>query len=87
MPIQIVKSAGFMPSTKNLPHLEILKDTMNGLKKKKKTTAQFKSLISLLIDKRLRLCFVHVKYFLENKYFSEMLFSGKENIFKCLVAF
>ena len=23
----------------------------------------------------------------ENKYFSEMLFSGKENIFKCLVAF
>ena len=27
------------------------------------------------------LCLVHVKYFLE------MLFSGKENIFKCLVAF
>ena len=35
----------------------------------------------------LRLCLVHVKYFSENKYFSEMLFSGKENIFKCLVAF
>ena len=28
----------------------------------------------------------NVKYFPENKYFSEMLFSGKENIFKCLVA-
>ena len=35
----------------------------------------------------LRLCFVHVKYFLENKYFPEMLFLRKENIFKCLVAF
>ena len=34
----------------------------------------------------IRLCLVHVKYFLENKYFSKMLFSGKENIFKCLVA-
>ena len=34
----------------------------------------------------LRLCLVPVKYFLENKIFSEMLFSGKENIFKCLVA-
>ena len=33
----------------------------------------------------LRLCLVHVKYFLENKYFPEMLFSGKENIFKCLI--
>ena len=31
----------------------------------------------------LRLCLVHVKYFPENKYFSEMLFLGKENIFKC----
>ena len=28
----------------------------------------------------------NVKYFSENKYFPEMLFSGKENIFKCLVA-
>ena len=35
----------------------------------------------------LRLCLVAVKYFMENKYFPEMLFSGKENIFKCLVAF
>ena len=35
----------------------------------------------------LRLCLVHVKYFPENKYFLEMLFLGKENIFKCLVAF
>ena len=34
-----------------------------------------------------RLCLVHVKYFPENKYFLEMLFLGKENIFKCLVAF
>ena len=29
-----------------------------------------------------RLCLVHVKYFPENKYFPEMLFSGKENIFR-----
>ena len=35
----------------------------------------------------LRLCLVPVKYFLENTYFPEMLFSGKENIFKCLVVF
>ena len=35
----------------------------------------------------LRLRLVCVKYFPENKYFSEMLFSGKENIFKCLVVF
>ena len=34
-----------------------------------------------------RLCLVCVKYFPENKYFPEMLFSGKENIFKCLVVF
>ena len=34
----------------------------------------------------LRLCLVPVKYFPENKNFSKMLFSGKENIFKCLVA-
>ena len=35
----------------------------------------------------MRLCLVRIKYFPENKYFSEMLFSGKENIFQCLVAF
>ena len=35
----------------------------------------------------LRLCLVRVKYFQENKYFPEMLFLGKKNIFKCLVAF
>ena len=35
----------------------------------------------------LRLCLVHVKYFPKNIYFPKMLFSGKENIFKCLVAF
>ena len=34
----------------------------------------------------LRLCLVTVKYFPENKYFPEILFSEKENIFKCLVA-
>ena len=34
----------------------------------------------------LRLCLVPVKYFLENKNFPEMLFSGKQNIFECLVA-
>ena len=32
-----------------------------------------------------KLCLVPVKYFSENKYFPEMLFLGKENIFKCLV--
>ena len=30
---------------------------------------------------------VHVKVFPENRYFLEMLFSGKENIFMCLAAF
>ena len=30
---------------------------------------------------------VRVKVFLENRYFPEMLFSGKENVFMCLVAF
>ena len=34
----------------------------------------------------LRLCLFHVSDFPENTYFPEMLFSGKENIFKCLVA-
>ena len=28
----------------------------------------------------------NVKYFFENKYFSEMLFSKKKNIFKYLIA-
>ena len=31
--------------------------------------------------------YFRVKYFPENIYFSEMLFFGKENIFKCLVVF
>ena len=35
----------------------------------------------------LRLCLFHVSDFPENTYFPEMLFSGKENIFKCLVTF
>ena len=34
-----------------------------------------------------RLCLVRVKYFPENKYFPEMLFSRKENIFQYLIAF
>ena len=38
-------------------------------------------------DLPLRLCLVRVKVFPENIYFSEMLFSRKENIFMCLVAF
>ena len=32
--------------------------------------------------KTLRLCLFHVKYFPENKYLPEMLFLGKENIFR-----
>ena len=35
----------------------------------------------------IRLRLVRVKVFPENRYFPEMLFSGKENIFMCLVAF
>ena len=42
---------------------------------------------SLWKGKRLRLRLVRVKAFSENIYFSEMLFSGKENVFMCLVAF
>ena len=34
-----------------------------------------------------RLRLVRVKVFPENRYFPEMLFSGKENVFMCLVAF
>ena len=34
-----------------------------------------------------RLHLVRVKVFSENRYFPEMLFSGKENVFMCLVAF
>ena len=36
---------------------------------------------------RIKLRLVRVKVFLENRYFSEMLFSGKENVFMCLVTF
>ena len=36
---------------------------------------------------RLRLRLVRVKAFPENRYFPEMLFSGKENVFMCLGAF
>ena len=35
----------------------------------------------------LRLRLVRVKVFPENRYFPKMLFSGKENVFMCLVAF
>ena len=34
----------------------------------------------------LRLCLVPIKYFLKNKYFSEILFSEKENFLGCLAA-
>ena len=34
-----------------------------------------------------RLRLVRVKVFSENRYFSEMLFSEKENVFMCLVVF
>ena len=47
----------------------------------------FQNTLYQIIYFTLSLCLVHVKYFPENKYFPEMLFSGKENIFKCLVAF
>ena len=36
---------------------------------------------------KFRLCLFHVSDFPENTYFLEILFSEKENIFKCLVAF
>ena len=36
---------------------------------------------------QVRLRLVRVKVFPENRYFLEMLFSGKENIFMCFVAF
>ena len=36
---------------------------------------------------RLSLRLVRVKVFPENRYFPKMLFSGKENVFMCLVAF
>ena len=39
-----------------------------------------------IMETSLRLCLFHVSDFPENTYFPEMLFSGKENIFKCLVA-
>ena len=41
----------------------------------------------LFFDNWLRLRLVRVKVFPEYRYFSEMLFSKKENIFMCLVAF
>ena len=41
--------------------------------------------VEVTISLRLRL--VRVKAFPENRYFPEMLFSGKENVFMCLVAF
>ena len=50
----------------------------NGFEKKKDKKKKKPTFPSL---RRLRLCLVYVKYF------PEMLFSGKENIFKCLVAF
>ena len=43
-------------------------------------------LVILIFGCEFRLCLISVKYFSKNKYFSEMLFLEKENIFKCLVA-
>ena len=45
------------------------------------------NMLGLCHDGRLRLRLVRVKAFPENRYFPEMLFSGKENVFMCLVAF
>ena len=47
-------------------------------------------MILLILDSSffiLRLRLVRVKAFPENRYFPEMLFFGKENVFMCLVAF
>ena len=40
-----------------------------------------------IVVENIFMCLVQVKYFSENKYFSEMLFSGKKNIFKYFIAF
>ena len=45
------------------------------------------NLLSFIEKLKLRLRLVRVKVFSENRYFSKMLFSGKENVFMCLVAF
>ena len=44
-------------------------------------------LLFFVLPRDLRLRLVHVKAFPENRYFPEMLFSGKENVFMCLGAF
>ena len=44
-------------------------------------------LFALGFELAVRLRLVRVKAFSENRYFPEMLFSGKENVFMCLVAF
>ena len=46
-----------------------------------------KNLLSYCHSIVFRLCLFRVSDFLENTYFPEMLFSGKENSFKCLVVF
>ena len=43
------------------------------------------TILTQFLSFRLRL--VRVKVFSENRYFPEMLFSEKENVFMCLVAF
>ena len=47
--------------------------------------SQFHFSCFIILSFRLRL--VRVKVFPKNRYFPEMLFSGKENVFMCLVAF
>ena len=44
-------------------------------------------IINIHLSELLRLRLVCVKVFPENRCFPEMLFSGKENVFMCLVAF
>ena len=61
-------------------------------KKKKKGTSTFEERVIQLFDSNyylllLWLCLFRVSDFPENTYFPEMLFSGKENSFKCLVVF
>ena len=72
-----------------------IKKKKNNQKKKTLTKAQYTFSVSFFtlplmimgFQWTFRLRLIHVKYFPENKYFLEMLFSGNENIFKCLVAF
>ena len=52
-----------------------------------KTYRMTLGLRNLAYPVKLRLCLFRVSDFPENTYFPKMLFSGKENSFKCLVVF